>query len=506
MRTLSVIAIAALALGLHMGGVFESNSRIYRFHHENVLGTSMELKVLAPSQQDAEKAERAALDEIAREAAILSSYDPSSEFSRWFRTQGAPVRVSPELYENLSLFDTWRARTAGALNPAAQAVSLAWQAAAKQERTPAAAELAAAAAQASLTHWRLDASTRTATHLSGVPLAMNSLVKSYILDRAASAAKACPHIEAVVLNIGGDLVARGAWTESVVVSDPFSDAENAAPAARLAIRNRAVATSGSYRRGFEIRGVHYSHIVDPRTGATAEHVASATVSAPNAVDSGALATAMCVLKPEESARLAAGVPGAEYLLIQKDGRRIASPGWNQLASAAPAPRFWTIPRAYAAAPASWDPNFELQIQFELARIDGIYRRPFVAVWIEDKDKFPVRTLALWFDKDRWLPDLRSWYRAERLRYLAEASDLIPSVTSATRPPGKYTLKWDGKDNQGKPVKPGVYTVSIEAAREHGTYQIIRQQIDFNAVPKHLELPGNVEIASASLDYRKIAGR
>lgn len=77
-----------------------------------------------------------------------------------------------------------------------------------------------------------------------------------------------------------------------------------------------------------------------------------------------------------------------------------------------------------------------------------------------------------------------------------------SVSSATRPAGKYTLKWDGKDNQGKLVKPGKYTVFIEASREHGTYQLMRQEMDFNGAPKQFNLTGNVEIASASLDYCK----
>ena len=77
------------------------------------------------------------------------------------------------------------------------------------------------------------------------------------------------------------------------------------------------------------------------------------------------------------------------------------------------------------------------------------------------------------------------------------------TTSATRPPGKYTLKWDGKDNAGKLVKPGKYTVVIEASREHGTYQVIRQEMDFSGVPKQINLTGNVEIESATLDYRKI---
>ena len=104
----------------------------------------------------------------------------------------------------------------------------------------------------------------------------------------------------------------------------------------------------------------------------------------------------------------------------------------------------------------------------------------LSAWVEDKDKYPVRTLALWFKGERWLPDLRAWHHSDQLRALAEGSDITTSVSSATRSPGKYTLKWDGKDNGGKLVKAGKYTVYIEAAREHGTYQLMKQEIDFSA--------------------------
>jgi hypothetical protein len=52
------------------------------------------------------------------------------------------------------------------------------------------------------------------------------------------------------------------------------------------------------------------------------------------------------------------------------------------------------------------------------------------------------------------------------------------------------------------VKAGKYTVCIEAAREHGTYQIIHQEMDFSGTPQQVKLPGNTELSSASLDYRK----
>src|SRR5262249_14940767 len=262
---------------------------------------------------------------------------------------GQPAHVSPELFEALSLFDQWRARTSGALDPAAQVVSKLWQRAAAEQRTPSADELQAAVATVAQPHYRLDAATQTATRLDNAPLILNSFVKSYIVNRAADAAMRAARLDGVVVNIGGDLVVRGALTEDVRIADPKADAENDEPIARLVIRNRAVATSGNYRRGVEINGRWYSHIVDPRTALPGDHVISATVVAPQAVDAGALATAFCVLTPEESLRLAASLPEVECLLITKNGERIESKGWRDL-EAPPAPRASLIAASTAAAP------------------------------------------------------------------------------------------------------------------------------------------------------------
>lgn len=52
-------------------------------HYENVLGTSMELKLLAVSDVAEDSAATAAMNEIKRLNNILSGYDRASEFSRW---------------------------------------------------------------------------------------------------------------------------------------------------------------------------------------------------------------------------------------------------------------------------------------------------------------------------------------------------------------------------------------------------------------------------------------
>jgi len=398
-------------------------------------------------------AETAALVEIDRLAGILSSYEPSSEFSRWTRTMDEPVRVSQELLEVLGLYDEWRERTGGAVS-------------------------AAFAGTNGGRNWRLDRANGTATHLSAAPLVLNSFTKSYVINKAADAAMR--HASGVVLNLGGDLVVKGMSTERVQIANPLDDTENSPPIASIQVKGMAVATSGNSRRG--------AHIVDPRTGARPSHIASATVAAPKATDAGALATAFTILSVEESRALAAKVPGVEFMLAGKGGGIISTPG------------FLLAPLAQVAGP------LEVVVNLEPARIEGQrYRRPYVAVWVEDKDRFPVRTVALWHQKDRWLPDLKGWYRGDRLRLLAEGNEIASTVSSATRPAGKYTMKWDGKDNKGVPVKPGKYTVFVEASREHGSYDLLRQEIDLTAGPKQFPLAGGTEIASAGIDVKRIAG-
>ena len=513
MKPLASIALSLSLIASSFGAPtnLPGARRFYTFQHENVLGTAFELKVQAGTEAAAQLAETAALNQIEREAKILSGYDSTSEFSRWTRTRGQAVPVSPELFEVLAMYDRWRTQTNGALDAAAEAIGRVWKAAATAGRLPTTSELQAAVAAVHQPHWRLDPAARTATHLTATPLMLNSFTKSYIIGHAADAVMHTPNVTAAIVNIGGDLVVRGAWTEQINLADPRADAENSAPMAELLVRDRAVATSGDYRRGYRIGGRSYSHIVDPRTGRTADDVISSTVVSSDPATAGALATAFSVLTPAESARLAATLPGVEYLLVEKDGARIASPGWHALekpqsrmalalaAKPAPAPTPAPTPQAGGA----WDPAFELTINLELARLSDMRaRRPYVAIWIEDKDKFPVRTLGLWFEKPRWLPELRAWNRDERVRSMAEGNDITPSISSATRPPGKYSLKWDGKDNGGKPVKAGKYTICIEVTREHGTYQIIRQEMDFAGAPKQVQLQGNEEVAGASLDYNR----
>lgn len=156
---------------------------------------------------------------------------------------------------------------------------------------------------------------------------------------------------------------------------------------------------------------------------------------------------------------------------------------------------------------AWDRQFELVVDVELASPErGFFRRPYVAVWIEDPEGKPVRTLAAWLMNTRkgwrWLRDLRRWHRANLYIPDDQATAFLDAVSTPTRQPGKYTLSWDGTDDKKKTVAQGDYVVCIEAAREHGTYQLMKQPVAIGTKPFRNVLQGNVEVASASVELKR----
>ena len=482
----------------------------FTFHHEHVLGTSLELKVRAANLAQARRAEAAALAEIDREDGILSAWRPDSEFSRWAATRFELVTVSPELFAVLAGFEHWREQTNGALNPSAEGAIRLWRTALAEGRQPSETEIAQVREAMAQQHWQLDATHRTATHLTDVPLALASFAKSFVSANAADAAMRTG-ISGVMINVGGDIVLRGDAKQVIDIIDPLASGENEVPLDRISVRDRAVATSGSYRRSVEQlssqlsspQTPHLSHIVDPRTAQPTGHILSSTVIALNAEAAGALATAFSVLSEQESTQLAQQIPGVDYLLVTSDGRRVFSPGWASYQL----PGLHSVAYAPSAPPASaagmWNPAYELAIDIDMPRpTDTRYRRPYVAVWIEDADHFPIRTIALWTQSPRYIPELKAWFRDDQMRNLSEGTDLSKTISSATRPAGHYTVKWDGKDNQGKPVKAGTYTVFIEAAREHGTYQLERREMNFTAQPEKIDIPAGKELGAVTFGYRK----
>ena len=430
--------------------------RAYHFAHDGILGTSLDLTFTAATPEAAATAERAALAEIERLRMVLSGYDGTSELSRLMLT-GRAAQPSSDLLAVLDRYTFWNQRSGGAYSARVAPLSALWRTAEAEGRVPSAAALAAVTATLATPAWTIDANG--VRMLTADRVDLNSLGKGYIIDHALAAAQAAtPELQGAIINLGGDIRAWGvAATDRSVwrvgVADPRSPADNAAPLTVLQLSDRAVSSSGRYARGFTINGTHYSHIIDPRTGLPADAVAATTVIARDNATANALATTLSVLTPVEGLRLAAATPGVEAMIVGADGQVHRTAGFAA----------YELP----STPASTKGGIVAKVVIDITPTNPNRHRPYVAVWVSDAAGKPVRTLAFWGTKRKYIPDMSKWYGVMS----SGAPDVIDAVTRATRPVGEYTLEWDGLDDYGTAVKAGEYTFWFEESFENGPHSL-----------------------------------
>ncbi len=312
--------------------LFKSQPAWHSAHFECVLGTSMELGLLAESPKFGQRAEWAVLNEIERLEKIFNAYRPDSELQRWQQTLNQAVPASADLAEVLHTAELWRVETRGAFQPAVEAFTRLWKQAEGAGSTPAANDLDAVIHMLRGPLWTVDMNARVACRHIDLPVTLNAIAKGYILDRACEVGAGQRGIRAAMVNIGGDIRHMGDSPIMTAVADPFSPQENARPLATLLIKNQGLATSGGYRRGFQVGEQWRSHLIDPRTGQPVRHTVSVTAVAENAMLADILTTAFSIMEPCESMMLCDGLPETAVLIVAKDGSQTATGQWHRLAS------------------------------------------------------------------------------------------------------------------------------------------------------------------------------
>jgi thiamine biosynthesis lipoprotein len=133
----------------------------------------------------------------------------------------------------------------------------------------------------------------------------NAIAQGYSVDLAGGFLQQMG-IDNYLVDIGGEVLARGnkpngdLWI--VGIEKPSEDMNSGRTLkATLKIKNKAIATSGNYRKYYEVDGIRYSHTIDPLSGYPVKHsLLSATVMADSASMADAYATAFMVMGLEKS--------------------------------------------------------------------------------------------------------------------------------------------------------------------------------------------------------------
>ncbi len=146
--------------------------------------------------------------------------------------------------------------------------------------------------------------------------------------------------------------------------------------------------------------------------------------------------------------------------------------------------------AFSSSVATSAQAAQLQIDVAIPQVtEGEAHWPYVAVWIENQQEQPVRLVEIWRQKPDWLKDLRRFWR----KIGRSDKALVDARTGATKGPGEYRLVWNGQDNQGVDVAPGKYVLVVEAARENGGRNMVKQAFDWNGSAVNLSIAAGSEL-------------
>jgi len=158
---------------------------------------------------------------------------------------------------------------------------------------------------------------------SRIKLDFNALAQGYSVDLVSRLLES-KKIDNYLVEIGGEVYAKGKKPNGdlwkVGIEKPIDNSESNNPLkAIVKLENKALNTSGNYRKFYIENGIRYSHEINPKTGYPAHNsLLSATLLAGDCMTADAYATAFMVMGLEKSVQFLSKHPELQAYLIYSD--------------------------------------------------------------------------------------------------------------------------------------------------------------------------------------------
>lgn len=271
-----------------------------------LMGTVLNLTMLAPSQAEGQQAIEVTLDEMTRLVGIFDHRKPTTALGQ-LNAAGRLERAPGELLGVLASAIRYGGLTGGAFDVTIKPVLDAIAAG----RRPTKEKSLVDYRRIQIDGWSVQLGA------NGMAVTLDGIAKGYIVDKAVDVLESNGYVN-VLVEAGGDLRGLGSAPDRpwrVGVQDPRTAGD---PEVLTAFDlGSAAATSGDYQNAFTTDRSAF-HIIDPGSAASPGELASATVLAPLAADADALSTSLMVLGVERGLRLIEQLPGVEALVVTKD--------------------------------------------------------------------------------------------------------------------------------------------------------------------------------------------
>jgi len=298
------------------------------FDEQAIMGTAVRVELWHEDSAQGRLAIGVVMDDMRRIDAEMSTFKDDSEISRInAHAAEGPVQVSAELASLIARALEFSETTHGAFDITYASVGYLYDYRKHVKPDDATRERAVEAVD--YRNVTVDLAANTVSFAKkGVRIDLGGIAKGYAVEHGAQLLRE-RGIEHAIVTAGGDSRIIGdrfgrPWM--VGIRDPRS---KEGVVTRIPLEDEAISTSGDYERFFEEDGVRYHHILNPKTGKSADLVRSVTIIGPDGTSTDALTKGVFIVGWEKGIELIESLPGFETVIIDADGGLHYSKGLRQ---------------------------------------------------------------------------------------------------------------------------------------------------------------------------------
>lgn len=299
------------------------------------MGTVFAIHLYAEDEPQALSFFEVAFEEVERLEETLSKFRPPSEICRINRLAATqPVTTDPEVFSLINQSLWYSEQTAGAFDITVGPLMRTWGFFRAEGHFPNSEDLNTARERTGFDKVLLDRGTRTIRFaVPGMELDLGAIGKGYAVDRIVEILREASVSAALIVAGSSTVYALGAppgddgW--KIHVPDPL---DRARKISTVKLRDRAISTSGSYERFFELDGRRYCHVMDPRTGIPVEGILQTSLIGRDGAMTDAISNALFVVGADGKALLSKFEEvSALTVLTAGGGQRVLKWNWPDAA-------------------------------------------------------------------------------------------------------------------------------------------------------------------------------
>jgi FAD:protein FMN transferase len=323
MRQVIGILLTGIFLLLLVGGCRQQQSDDRLMLSGETMGTTWSVVLRPATAVDTAELKQQLQDLLDHINALMSTYDPDSEVSRFNRqTASGWFDLSDETFTVVALAQEISAQSGGAFDISVGPLVDLWGFGAKEpeQAPPADDRLQEVLAEVGYEHLQLRVNPPgISKQIPGLRIDLSAIAKGYAVDVLAEYLDQL-QIRNYLVEVGGEMKMSGYRYDGtpwrVAIEKPLEGIRTVETV--FPLTDIALATSGNYRNYYEVDGQRYGHTIDPDNGRPVRHkLASVTVLDSSCARADALATALMVMGEERGKQFSEEHKIAAYFLIHE---------------------------------------------------------------------------------------------------------------------------------------------------------------------------------------------